>query len=338
MPTVKDVAQLAGVSTATVSRTLSNPDKVQEATRIKVMSAAKKIGYAPNAMARSLRRQESKTILVILADIGNSFYSRVIHGIEDIAHREGYKILLGDAGYDPVRALSYMELYDSKQVDGILLLTSEIAREVFENEARMKSLQVVMACEYIEDADWPLVMVNNREGAQHAVEYLVSLGHTKIATVMGPTFTPICNDRHQGYLDAMTKNSLELNSSYLIEGDFTFQAGVNAGLQLMQLEDRPTAVFCQNDVMAIGLMSSVREQGFNVPEDISVVGFDDIEFSEYCEPALTTVHQPREQIGEQAMKLLMDRLGHKKAIVNQTLPTQFIVRKSAGRPTIKSNS
>ncbi len=335
MATVKDVARLAGVSTATVSRTLSNPDKVQEATRIKVISAAKKLGYSPNAMARSLRRQESKTILVILPDIANAFFSEIVQGIEDIAHREGYKILLGDAGNSASRAMSYVDLYDSKQVDGIILLTAEVSREVFENKFLQSQMPVIMACEYFPGSPIPVININNQESAQHAVAYLLSLGHTQIATITGPSNSPITVDRNIGYERALAAQNIPINEHFSVGGDYSFQSGKDAGRVLLQLTNPPTAIFCHNDEMAIGVLNIARELNLNVPNDLSVIGFDDIPFSEYCEPALTTVHQPRELIGQNAMKALLDRLHEKhgkKGILSQSLPTQFIVRKSASRP------
>lgn len=330
MPTVKDVAQLANVSTATVSRTLSNPDKVQKSTRIRVQTAAKRLGYAPNAMARSLRRRESKTVLVILPDIANPFFSDIIHGIEDVAQGADYKVLLSDADHSVDRALYFMELYDSKQVDGILLLTADVPRDVFEMHHRVDSVPLVMACEYFTNSTLPVVDIDNLGSAKHAVDYLLSLGHTRIAVITGPLRNPICADRLRGYQQSLRAADIVPDPALIVEGEFDFQSGFNSAHQLLSGDHRPTAIFCQNDEMAIGALNAAKELAIEVPIELSVIGFDNIQFSEYCEPPLTTVHQPRQLIGEKAMKSLLDRLQNKKTMLHQSLATELIIRKSAG--------
>ncbi len=332
MPTVKDVAKAANCSTATVSRALAHPERVSEATRQRVAKAVAEVGYSPNAAARNLRRSESKTIMVILPDIANPFFSTIISGLESVAHQAGYQVLLGDAGHDPDRIQSYFNLVPSNQADGIILLTSEVPTALVKAKQADTGFPLVVACEYFSGLSLPTIHVDNEQAATKATDYLVSLGHTRIATLSGPQTNPICHDRLKGFANSLEKAGLTLREEWVLEGDFSFQSGYDQGrLLLTNADERPTAVFCQNDEMAIGIIKVARDLGIAVPEQLSVVGFDDIEFSQYCEPELTTVHQPREDIGRTAMRLLLDRLQKKNVPLDQTLKTHLIVRNSTAR-------
>ncbi|EAR07306.1 transcriptional repressor, LacI family protein [Reinekea sp. MED297] len=321
---------MAGVSTATVSRALANPEKVSEATRAKVAQAVRETGYSPNAAARSLRRSESKTIVVILPDIANPFFSDVISGLEEVAHSAGYKVLLGDSAHDPKRAQDYFDLVPTNQADGIILLTTEIPYTLVKDRQLKSGFPLVMACEYFDDLELPTIYVDNEKGASKAIDYLLDMGHTHIASISGPISNPICRDRHQGFLNCLRKKQLNFDEKYLRQGDFSFSAGYQQGRVLLQMKDRPTAFFCHNDEMAVGVIKAARDLDLKVPGDVSVVGFDNIKFGEYCEPELTTVHQPREDIGRQAMKMMLDILASNDVPIRQTLRTQLIVRGSAG--------
>ena len=332
MPTVKDVAKAANCSTATVSRALAHPERVSEATRQRVAKAVAEVGYSPNAAARNLRRSESRTIMVILPDIANPFFSNIIGGLESIAHQAGYQVLLGDAGHNPDRIRSYFDLVPSNQADGIILLTSEVPAALLKAKQADTGFPLVVACEYFEGLSLPTIHVDNEQAAARATDYLVSLGHTRIATLTGPHSNPICRDRLAGFNASLASAGLECRPDWILEGDFSFQSGYDQGRRMLDgYVTRPTAVFCQNDEMAIGVIKSARDLGIAVPEQLSVVGFDDIEFSQYCEPELTTVHQPREDIGRTAMRLLLDRLKKKDVPLDQTLKTHLIVRNSTAR-------
>ena len=323
MPTIKDVALAAGCSTATVSRALANPEKVTEATRKRVASAIAKVGYSPNLAARNLRRSESRTIVVLLPDIANPFFSEIIAGLEDVAHREGYRVLLGDCEHDTGRAKAYFDLLPTNQADGIILLTAEIPLSLVTQQARGSQIPLVMACEYFDHLALPTVRV----------EYLSSLGHRRIATITGPMQNPICIDRVKGYQSEMARQQLAVNPGWIVEGDFGFLSGYQQGQLLLALppEARPSAIFCHSDEMAIGLMKAARDASVRVPEDLSVIGFDNIGLSEYCQPELTTVSQPRDEIGRCAMRLLLDVLRKKQVPHQQVLSTQLIVRASTAQ-------
>lgn len=333
MPTIKDVALAAGCSTATVSRALANPEKVTEPTRKRVASAIAKVGYSPNLAARNLRRSESRTIVVLLPDIANPFFSEIIAGLEEIAHREGYRVLLGDCEHDTGRAKAYFDLLPTNQADGIILLTAEIPLSLVTQQARGSQIPLVMACEYFDQLALPTVRIDNPLAAARAVEYLSSLGHHRIATITGPMQNPICIDRVKGYQSEMERQQLVVNPGWIVEGDFGFLSGYQQGQLLLAMprEQRPSAIFCHSDEMAIGLMKAARDASIRVPEDLSVIGFDNIGLSEYCQPELTTVSQPRDEIGRCAMRLLLDVLRKKQVPHQQVLSTQLIVRASTAQ-------
>ncbi|QTF93748.1 substrate-binding domain-containing protein [Halomonas sp. BM-2019] len=332
MPTIKDVARAAGCSTATVSRALASPEKVSEATRERVTRAIAEVGYAPNVAARNLRRAESKTIVALLPDISNPFFSEIINGMEEEAHRAGYLVLIGDCEHDPARAEAYFGLLSTNQADGILLLTAEVPRALVRQADGRTDFPLVMACEFFADLDLPTIAIDNHQAACHAIDYLASLGHRRIATLSGPAANPICVERVRGYRDTLTVHGLS-GEARILEGDFGFRSGYQQGLALLESPvTRPTAIFCHSDEMAIGVLKAARQLGIAVPERLSVVGFDNIGLSEYCEPELTTISQPRNEIGREAMRLLLSLLRGESAVRRQTLSTQLIVRQSTGRP------
>ncbi|MBD5771216.1 LacI family DNA-binding transcriptional regulator [Marinomonas colpomeniae] len=335
MATVKDVAKLAGVSTATVSRALANPEMVSPVTRLKVEKAAANVGYSPNGLARSLRKSESKTIVVVLPNMESTFFSDVIHGIEALAHKNGYKLLIGDAGNESSRLRSYFELFESKQVDGVLSLSSDVPESLILNSAGEVKLPIVIAGEYFSDIPVPTVHIDNHYSAKKGVEYLIMMGHYKIACITGKRDKLIYNARVNGHNEIMKKWKLPIIDDYILEGDLTFIAGYNLGKQLLSLKNSPSAIVCHSDEAAIGVLKIAREMNINVPEELSVIGFDNLALSEYCEPELTTINQPRELIGETSMKLLLDILSGKKPNPEMTLPTQLIVRKSSCPPPIE---
>ncbi len=335
MATVKDIARLAGVSTATVSRALAEPEKVAEATRLKIEAIAADVGYSPNAMARSLRTNESRTVVVIVPDVSNLFFTDIIKGIEAVAHKSKYKVLIGDANNDLERGMGYLELISSKQADGVLLLSSLLPLSALLDKNNKPRFPLVMACERYREANIPSVHIDNEYSARIAVESLIQMGHHKIATITGPANNPLCEDRLTGYHRALAQAQIKQTNGYVRAGDFSFASGYRCAEKLLSMDDRPSAICCHNDEMAIGVLKRAREMSFNVPRQLSVVGFDNIIFSEFCTPELTTVHQPRELIGETAMKLMLDILADRKPNPEMTLPTQYLVRGSTASPPME---
>ncbi|MDP2490449.1 DNA-binding transcriptional regulator CytR [Vibrio splendidus] len=332
MATMKDVAQLAGVSTATVSRALMNPEKVSVSTRKRVETAVLEAGYSPNTLARNLRRNESKTIITIVPDICDPYFAEIIRGIEDAAVENDYLVLLGDSGQQKKRESSFVNLVFTKQADGMLLLGTDHPFDVSKPE--QKNLPpMVMACEFAPELELPTVHIDNLTSAFEAVNYLAQLGHKRIAQISGPTTATLCKFRQQGYQQALRRAGVSMNPGYSTVGDFTFEAGAQAVRQLLALPEQPTAIFCHNDAMAIGAIQEAKKLGLRVPQDLSIVGFDDIQFAQYCDPPLTTISQPRYEIGRQAMLMMLDLLkGNDVQAGSRLLEAKLVVRGSTAPP------
>lgn len=332
MATMKDVALSAGVSTATVSRALMTPEKVSLSTRKRVDDAISETGYSPTTLTRTLRRNESKTIVTIVPDICDPYFSDILRGIEDAAVENGYVILVGDSSQQQKREQSFVNLVYTKQVDGMVLLGSDLPFNASRQE--QKNLPpLVMACEYAPELELPTVHIDNLTAAFEAVNYLTKLGHKRVAELSGPESSSLCQFRHQGYQQALRRAGIAMNNAYIHYGNFTFEAGAAAITQLLSLSSPPTAVFCHNDIMAIGATQKAKQMGFRVPQDISIMGFDDIEFSQYCDPPLTTISQPRYEIGRQSMLMLLELLkGNDVRSGSRLLESSLIVRESTAPP------
>ncbi|MGI9296150.1 MAG: LacI family DNA-binding transcriptional regulator [Pseudomonadales bacterium] len=337
MTSIKDVARMAGVSTATVSRTLAEPDKVAEKTRKKVLATVEKSGYVANSLARNFRRKRTNMVVVIVPDITNSFFSNIIQGIEAVAHANAYRILLGDTQHSATRAIEYGDFVAQKQADGIIVLGRSIP---FPYQQERKTLDpkwppFVMACEYDEVAPVPTVCIDNKQAAFDAVMYLINLGHRCIAYINGPADSPLCRDRLSGFRKAMKTIGITNTRNQVYGGDFSLKSGSSAMSEIMDsAHERPTAVFAASDSMAIGALQVIKASGLSVPGDISLMGFDDIKFSAYSDPALTTVHQPRNRIGETAMQRMLDLLERRDvSSEHEILPHRLVIRASAAAPS-----
>lgn len=330
--TMKDVAAMAGVSTATVSRALMNPEKVSGSTRQKVEQAVLAVGYSPHALARNIKRNESRTILVIVPDICDPFFADVIQGIEQTAASHGYLVLIGDCAQQNQQERTFVNLIITKQIDGMLLLGSNLPFDASKEEQRNLP-PMIMANEFAPELELPTVHIDNLTAAFEAVHYLYQLGHKRIACLAGPEKMPLSHYRLQGYIQALRRNSLPVESRYIARGDFSYESGAQAVTSLMALPEPPTAIFCHSDVMAIGALSQAKKMGLRVPQDLSLVGFDDLKLTQYCDPPLTTVTQPRFEIGKQAMLLLLEQLqGNSVPSGSRLLDSKLTIRGSTAAP------
>ena len=308
--TMKDVAMKAKVSTATVSRALMNPEKVSQATRNRVEQAAMEVGYLPQSPGRNVKRNESRTLLVIVPDICDPFFSEIIRGIEVTAADHGYLVLIGDCAHQNQQEKTFIDLIITKQIDGMLLLGSRLPFDASIEEQRNLP-PMVMANEFAPELELPTVHIDNLTAAFNAVNYLQEQGHRLIGCIAGPEEMPLCHYRLQGYVQALHRSGMNVDPHYIARGDFTFEAGARALQQLITLPTPPTAVFCHSDVMALGALSQAKRSGLKVPEDLSIIGFDNISLAAFSDPPLTTVAQPRYDIGREAMLLLLEQLqGH----------------------------
>lgn len=327
MSNIRDVARLAGVSVATVSRALSNPEKVSPESLEKVHKAIAEVNYRPNMLARNFRSARAYAVVVLVPDIANPFYSLFIRALEDRAHQKGYAVLLGDTRGTPERELEYIRRVETRLADGIVQLrpSSEKSQNNIPPDVPCVN---ACGCEY---TTGPAIRIDNRAAARSMVEYLISLGHKRIGVISGLKDNPHAIDRLEGYKEALAGAGIAFEKELIAEGDFTMWSGLNAAFQFCNMKNRPTAIFSMNDEMAIGAMQTLKNQGIKIPEDISVTGFDDIAYAKYSDPALTTISQPAEEMGKMAMDMLLKVIeGEPLSQRECVLPTEFIIRKSTG--------
>ncbi|WP_323813840.1 LacI family DNA-binding transcriptional regulator [Cellvibrio sp. NN19] len=327
MSNIRDVARLAGVSVATVSRALSNPEKVSDDSLEKVHNAIAQVGYRPNMLARNFRSARAYAVVVLVPDIANPFYSLFIRALEDRAQQKGYAVLLGDTRGTPEREMDYIRRVETRLADGIVQLRPSSEKSQNNIPPDIPCVNAC-GCEY---TTGPAIRIDNRAAAKTMVNYLISLGHKRIGVISGLKDNPHAIDRLEGYKEALAEAGIPFEKDLIAEGDFTMWSGLNAAFQFCNMKVRPTAIFSMNDEMAIGAMQTLKNQGIRIPEDISVTGFDDIAYSKYSDPSLTTISQPAEEMGKMAMDMLLKVIeGEPLSQRECVLPTEFIIRKSTG--------
>jgi len=331
---IKEVARLASVSTATVSRALSNPGQVSPETRARVMAAVAKVGYVPNPAARSLRSRKTDMVLVVLPDLSNIFFSQVLRGIEEELFAAGYGMIVGNLDNTPEKEDHFAAFASAGQVDGVLLLNGHLFHSARDEpiDPSQPGVPIAALCEAIEGADIPQIEVNNREAACRMTCYLASLGHREIAYVCGPAANVLEKERFAGYCEGLERSGLAFDARRVWSGDYKLETGVSVAHDIIGGSDRPTAVFCSNDEMAIGLIRGLVSAGVRVPEDISVAGFDDIEFAEMTSPALTTIRQPRRELGRNGASVLLALLRGETPPARIRLDTELVERGSTAAP------
>jgi LacI family repressor for deo operon, udp, cdd, tsx, nupC, and nupG len=333
--TIRDIAKRAGVSVATVSRTLREPEAVRPLRRERVQQAIDEMNYTPDAIARQLRRRSNETIIVIVPEIANPFFSGILQSIENVAHSLGYRVLIGETQGKQERLDYYADMVQTRVADGLILLGSLLPRIVTDNlKAGRKEppIPLVLACERFDGLDCPNVVIDNVAAAYLAVEHLIESGRKRIATITGPLENPLTVDRLKGYRDALSAAGLEVREDWVVQGDFSIESGYAAMRSLLEAGQMPDGVFCAGDEMAIGAMHAIREAGLVIPRAIAVVGFDDLRFGAFAAPPLTTIRQPTNELGESAMRM-MDAVLHKRPIDpwTQVLPHSLVLRESTAR-------
>jgi LacI family repressor for deo operon, udp, cdd, tsx, nupC, and nupG len=330
---IYDVAKRAGVSTATVSRVLSQPEVVAPATRKKVIAAVSQLGFTPNAAAKNLRTLRTAKLLVTVPDLSNPFFSLILQGIEDRAQREGYAVLVGVKQHDVTWEEMYALMLRRKEADGLIFLGHRLPKEA---ASLVRSLPpgrapVVNGCEFTPRPGIPSVHIDNATAAADAMEHLYRLGHRRIGIITGPLVSPLSRDRLAGVMARARKARMERHV-IIMNGDFSVESGAVASERLLGRREPPSAVFCFNDEMAIGVMQTARRRGLRIPDDLSLVGFDDIRFARFLDPPLTTVAQPMRQIGEGTVTLLLQILRGEQTPESVTLPHTLVVRSSTAPP------
>lgn len=299
-PTIADVARLANVSTATVSRALQTPELVSQKTRKTVFDIVAKTGYRPNTAAKILRQNRAQTLLVILPNIANPFFSEILSGIEDVATEHKFTILIGNANEDESRTKELLANLRNGRADGALLLNGTLPMAADE----LADLALVSISEKITSARVPHVGTDSIAASRDATTHLIGLGHKRIVHLRGPTGNILTSERQEGYEQAMKAAGLEAFIKVLACG-FGLEDGKSAAEALTKSGPLPDALVCASDVAAMGAISELLRRGVNVPDDLSVVGFDDISFADIFSPPLTTIRQERREIGRLATRMLL---------------------------------
>nr|WP_155272369.1 ribose operon transcriptional repressor RbsR [Xenorhabdus bovienii] len=329
---MKDVARLAGVSTSTVSYVINDNRYVSERVKKKVNTAIDELNYAPSALARSLKIKQTKTIGMLVTTSNNPFYAEIVRGVERNCYERGYSLILCNTEGDVTRLIRSMETLLQKRVDGLLIMCSENA--VLPNDFLLRYPLIPMVT-----MDWSpfyvssdVIKDNSLLGGELATSYLISQGFRKIACIAGPQDKTPARQRLAGYRKAMKDAQLEIPEGYEIHSDFEFAGGLSSMEQLLQLSKPPEAVFAGNDAMAIGAYQALHRAGLSVPDDISVIGYDDISMAPYMIPPLTTIHQPKDELGKLAIDTLLYRMGNPGSEPKQLiLKPKLIERNSVAR-------
>lgn len=330
MSTIRDVAQIAGVSIATVSRVLNGSQRVSEETRQRVWAAATELDYWPNTAARTLTTRKALTIGILLPDLYGEFYSEVIRGVDQTARKQGFQILMSSSHSDPETMLSSARSMRG-WVDGLVIMAPQ--RDSSDALTRIsKRFPTVLINPGTEVVGCSSVIISNYDSVHALVHHLLRLGHRFLAVIKGPAGNVDAEERLRGYKQAIADENLEASASVEFEGDFTEASGFRAASRLLQMDPRPTAIFAANDSMAVGALSAFGAAGINVPEDIALVGFDDISIAQFVNPTLTTVQVDAFGMGERAVGLLITSINNPEqaSVVHEVMPAPLMIRQSCG--------
>jgi LacI family repressor for deo operon, udp, cdd, tsx, nupC, and nupG len=330
-PTIRDMAAALGLSVATISRVLARPEMVKPETRKRVMKAIETMGYRPNFLAQALARSETRLAFFIVP-ILSPFFLDVMDGVEQAAQEDGYFVLMANARRDLQRIQTFYEQVAARRADGVLLLTGLLPPSLIPPKAVWPP--TIIVAEPIDDPRGITVAVDHAEAAHIALRHLCGLGHKKIVHIGGPLRTLSSRERRRGFEEALRDAGLPFSPELAIEGNFDVETGEKAIVTFFENGIEPTAVFAANDEIALGAIRGAHRLGLRVPDDISIVGFDNQHFLEAFEPGLTTVNIPRFDIGYQAMKRLVRKIANDKDVTSLRLPTELIVRETTAPPRI----
>ncbi len=332
MPNIKDVAKRAGVAPITVSRVINNSGYASDATRKRVEDAVAELGYVPNTLARGLRSKRTNTLALVMTDITNPFFTMIARGVEDAASAAGFTVIFCNTDESETEEEKYTQILAQKQVDGVLLIPA-CSNPASVEFLQAKAIPVVLIDRSVAGVQADQVRCDSENGAYELTKLLIELGHEHISIIIGPQGVSTSDDRVAGYRQALSEASLEDNE-HAYYGSFTQASGYELATQALTQNPKPTALFGANNFIAIGIMKALRDAGVQVPEDIAVVGFDDLPTALVVDPFLTVAAQPAYEMGKKATELLLTRLSSESPDESQEiiLPTKIIERQSSRPP------
>jgi LacI family transcriptional regulator len=332
MPTIHDVAKRAGVGSITVSRVINNSGYSSAETRERVEKAVAELGYVPNTLARSLRSKRTNTLALLLTDITNPFFTTLARGVEDAASTAGYTLIFCNSDESAVKESTYVNILLQKQVDGFLLVPAQSKTSAIEL-IRGRGVPVVVLDRAVPGMAVDVVRCDSEEGMFQLTRLLISLGHRNITSLSGPEGVSTADDRVAGYRRALNSAGIAPDAQYILRGELTQDGGYEMARRALQLPQRPTGIVAANNFITIGAMKALQEAGERVPDDIALVGFDDLPPAMVTFPFFTVASQPAYEMGRIATELLLKRLQSRGADDSHeevVLPTQIIVRRSSG--------
>jgi DNA-binding LacI/PurR family transcriptional regulator len=307
--TIREIAKRAGVSIGTVSHVINGTARVREKLRQRVLEAIGSLNYHPSQLGRGLRRNQTSMLGMIIPDVTNPFFPAVVRGLEDVAYRDRYRVILCNTDNDPEKEISYLNELHSYRPSGLLLIPAAGSR-VAASLKRFAASGIPVVCIDRQPPGWngDLVLVANDQGTYEATRHLLRMGHSRVAVVTGPHHLPNAVERLRGFEKATAEAGVSVQPEWVQEARFDRHSGYEAAMRLLALHPRPTAILACNDMMALGTLQAVRESNLRCPEDVSIVGFDNLEFTEFTAPALTSVHQPGYELGATAGRRLLETI------------------------------
>lgn len=331
---MRQIAERAGVSIGTVSHVINETATVRPKLRERVIEAIRSRGYQPSALAQGLRKNRTNMLGMVIPDITNPFFPGVVRGVEDVAYRRSFRVILCNADNDPSKEASYVRELRSYHIAGLLIIPAAGADIAGHLRAYASASVPVVCLDRVPDG-WKgdAVLVANADGAYLATQHLIQMGHTRLAAIAGPLKLTNAVERLRGFRRALNEAGIEIDPEYVQEAGFDTVTGYQAALRLLRMLPRPTAIFACNDLMAFGVLQAARELGLRCPEDLSIAGFDSLEFTKFTDPSLTSVYQPGYQLGATAARLLLQRIdGMRSAAKKVLLPTELKKRNSVAPP------
>jgi DNA-binding LacI/PurR family transcriptional regulator len=336
---MRQIAKRAGVSIGTVSHVINGTAGVRDNLRQRVLEAIRSLNYQPSQLGRGLRRSRTSMVGMIIPDVTNPFFPAVVRGAEDIAYGRSYRVVLCNTDNDPGKEIAYLNELESYRPAGLLLIPAAESR-ISGALKKLVASGAPVVCIDRQPPGWhgDLVMVANEEGTYNATRHLLRMGHRNLAVITGPHHLSNAVERLKGFLRATEEAGIAVEPEYIQQARFDRHSGYQGAMRLLRMLPRPTAILACNDMMALGTLQAVRESNLQCPEDVSIVGFDNLEFTEFTAPALTTVHQPGYQLGATAARQLLERIDGSTSKPRKTfLQTELKTRNSVAAPQLRNS-